>query len=84
MEQIKAPFTDEQVKNLNEFQHCGFHEFTCGGAGHPIDTDNVLIATNNGWHCPNCEYTQDWAHDAMCDGSMAKAMKEFIGTKTHL
>lgn len=28
---IKAPFTDEQVKNLNDFQKSGrYHPFTCG------------------------------------------------------
>lgn len=76
MEKIKAPFTDEQVKNLNEFQACGFHEFTCGSADHTQETCGVLIATTDGWHCPNCDYTQDWAFAEMADSSMAKAMNE--------
>ena len=30
MEEITAPFTEEQVKNLNDFQKSGrFHPFTC-------------------------------------------------------
>ena len=30
MEKINAPFTDEQVKNLNDYQTKGrFHPFTC-------------------------------------------------------
>jgi hypothetical protein len=32
MQQIKAPFTEEQVNNLNLFQqNTRFHPFTCGG-----------------------------------------------------
>lgn len=59
---MKAPFTNEQVKALNEFQNSGmFHPFTCG----KCRAD--LVAHQDGWHCPNpqCDYTQDWAHDFM-------------------
>lgn len=69
--QIKAPFTPEQVKGLNEYQIKGhFHNFTCGNPKHPKGTDNVLIATGAGWTCPNCDFTQDWAWNFMADGSM--------------
>ena len=48
-----------------------FHEFTCGsdlcpGAG---DVPAVLVACEDGWHCPACTYTQDWAHGPVADGS---------------
>ncbi len=65
MEQIKAPFTDEQVKALNEYQDKGrFHPFTCIGqmkeqedengkfkerTRRVCQNDGKLIATNNGW-----------------------------------
>lgn len=76
--QIKSPFTDEQVKALNEYQHSGaFHEFTCGSLIHPMGKDNLLIATNNGWKCPNCDYTQDWAWSAMANGSMISSMADW-------
>ena len=59
MEIIKAPFTEEQVKYLNEYQKSGrFHPFTC-------ECREDLIATVNGWICSKCNYTQDWAHEFM-------------------
>lgn len=60
---IKAPFTEEQVKNLNAYQKRGqFHPFTCCGQG-PADkctrrmmefdgsdeSDGLLKATTDGW-----------------------------------
>lgn len=63
-DQIRAPFTDDQVAALNAFQDSGvFHPFTCGNCR----TD--LIATKDGWKCPDhdCDYKQDWAHAFMAD-----------------
>lgn len=78
MKQIKAPWTDEQVAALNRWQQRGnVHPFTCGASEpHPVgppgsdsfkhrETNRTLIAENDGWHCPTCRYTQDWAWDAM-------------------
>jgi hypothetical protein len=63
---IKAPWTPEQVAALNAYQALGYvHEFTC--PGHDGDGSRVLVATGAGWICPSCDYTQDWAHDAMAD-----------------
>lgn len=60
---IEAPSTDQQVTNLNRWQHAGHvHEFTC-----PND-QTILTAHNDGWHCFSCPYTQTWAHDAMIEG----------------
>lgn len=58
---FSAPWTSEQVENLNRYQKSGvFHEFTCGGCD-----AGALIATQNGWHCTNCNYTQTTAHEFM-------------------
>lgn len=81
MDQIKAPFTDEQVKALNEFQKKGrFHPFTCCSpqeikeckrANDEGDTyeekQGILIATNEGWVCPCGKYKQEWAHKLMIE-----------------
>lgn len=76
--QIFAPFTDEQVEGLNKYQHSGaFHEFNCGGKNHPKDSDKILIATNEGWICPNCNYTQKWAWEGMANGGMVNSMKQW-------
>jgi hypothetical protein len=74
--QIKAPWTDEQVATLNAYQKppSMYHPFTCGSLDHPrieevpfgeFEKGRTLIATNNGWHCPTCPYVQDWAWDFM-------------------
>lgn len=56
---IRAPFTEEQVKNLNEYQNLGIvHEYTCRNEHY---YSRVLIATTQGWICPNCDYKQSWA-----------------------
>lgn len=65
---ITAPWKHDEVDALNRWQRAGFvHEFTCrvhheGLAG---PADRTLVATINGWICPHCSYTQDWAHDFM-------------------
>ena len=60
--EIKAPWTDEQVEGLNAFQHSGvLHEFTCGKRDNHKG-EGLLRATNDGWVCDECDYTQNWAH----------------------
>lgn len=77
---IKAPFTDEQVKNLNDYQESGImHEFTCGNQNHPMGQARCLVATKDGWVCPGCNYTQDWAHDWMADPSIRASVLKIIG-----
>ena len=69
---VRAPFTPDQVASLNGYQASGaFHEFTCGNELCPgtDGQDAALVATEGGWRCPACPYTQDWAHDSMADGS---------------
>lgn len=64
MSRLTAPWTPEQVEALNLWQEAGYvHPFMCPGAsGH---SKGRLIAKTDGWHCPTCSYTQDWAHDFM-------------------
>jgi hypothetical protein len=60
---VETPFTDEQVKALNDYQASGqFHPYTCGNDSR----HRVLVATTKGWHCPDCDYTQKWAHGFSC------------------
>lgn len=68
---MKAPWHDHVVTNLNLQQLNllgGFptHPYTCGNRGdgrHGTEGGDlgVLIATAEGWVCPHCSYTQDWA-----------------------
>lgn len=58
-EQIYAPWCADTVDALNKFQRLGYvHEFTCPGHD---EGDRTLVATRNGWICPNCDYRQEWA-----------------------
>lgn len=59
-----TPWNDDQVRSLNEFQHCPeYHPFTCYNR-------HILVAVREGWRCPECAkageaYTQNWCHDFM-------------------
>lgn len=63
-DKVHAPFTPDQVHALNEYQIDGyFHPFTC-----PNRKDHmpgILVATEAGWVCSTCEYTQDWCLEFM-------------------
>jgi hypothetical protein len=79
MSRVKAPWSAEQVANLNAWQkNRRFHPFTCGGQrndaehnayaeAHPGADRGQLVATEQGWICPvpGCGYTQQWAHSFM-------------------
>ncbi len=61
----KAPFTADQIEAFNRFQQSGqFHPMTCGNRHlHTApDDEGVLVADENGLHCPTCNYRQDWCH----------------------
>lgn len=74
---IAKIWTEDQVRSLNEFQKSGvFHPFTCGGnrtdANH-LDGEGVLVATQEGWVCPYCDYRQTWCYPWMIDWTWKKA-----------
>ena len=61
---VVAPFNAEQVESINGFQKSGaFHPFTCG----ICRAD--LIAREDGLYCEHDDYTQNWVHPHMADGS---------------
>ncbi len=61
---IRAPWTEEQVKELKRYQAAGVvHPYTCGGDS----CRDILVPTTDGWTCPSCDYTQDWAHAMSAD-----------------
>lgn len=64
---LNAPWTQQQVDAINEFQKLGFvHEFTCGE-----HSDVPLHACSSEMYCsvPHCGYSQTWVHDFMADKS---------------
>lgn len=80
---IRAPWSEEQVRNLNEFQEANYvHPFTCARRTEtlhrvrPGRDMGQLIATPDGWICPDCDYTQDWALDSMADGVFLRQTKD--------
>jgi hypothetical protein len=80
-EDVRAPFTPQQVEALTRFQTGGWwHPFTCGRRNDHRHDEGVLVATVEGWVCPaqECHYVQDWAHWFMAD-------EEFIaaGERNH-
>ena len=81
----RAPWSDEQVEALNDYQQAGWmHPFTCGRCRDadtrwPSPDQHLLVATNDGWTCPACDYTQDWAHDFMFHGP-PEALRALLGS----
>jgi hypothetical protein len=64
----QAPFTEDQVKSISEFQESPYwHPFTCGNDS----CDHVTLGiARDGFFCPNCHnWKQDWAHSFMADYS---------------
>lgn len=56
--------TKEELEQLNIQQHSGrFHPYTCGfnrtDINH-LDGEGILLATENGWVCPYCNYKQPY------------------------
>lgn len=86
---VYAPFTDDQVNSLNAYQVAGvMHPFTCGNRSERShvwrDGDGdlgLLMATPAGWTCPQCDYTQDWAHGFMADWSWRSWPRRGAGSR---
>lgn len=67
----RAPWTPEEVQSLNDYQDVKpMHPFTCGGGNTKDvhDHEVILVAQEDGWHCPECDYTQDWCWPWMASG----------------
>lgn len=79
LERLEAPFSAEAVQTLNEYQTATgaastMHPFTCANRGdghHGVEGGDlgVLIATEQGWVCPSCDYIQSWTHAFMANQS---------------
>ena len=67
LEQSNAPWTNDEVDSLNEYQKAGYvHPFTYGDIEEKVD----LIATNEGWVVkPGGPIVQTWAHKFMTNWS---------------
>lgn len=72
---VIAPFTPEEVEGLRSYQGAPwYHPFTCANRGDgkhrrgPRDY-GVLEPSPEGWFCPDCDYTQDWANKYMVLGA---------------
>lgn len=58
IERCTQPWTPEFCERLNDYQAAGeFHPYTCGNDSRHA----LLVATEAGWHCPDCDYRQYWA-----------------------
>jgi hypothetical protein len=70
MDYSYAPWTDEEVKSLNEYQACGYvHPFT--------HCDHPLVATKDGWVCPKCSNSdQKWCHKWMANDAWRESALE--------
>ena len=72
---VFAPWTDFQVKSLNEFQQACYqdgyyHAFTCCNSSHKHN----LWATTAGWYCPFTNtIAQRWAWDWMANYDWIKS-----------
>ena len=68
---LKAPWTEDQVASLAEYQNCGlFHPFTSSDGA-------VLIPTPMGWTVKDFgAIVQDWCHDWMADWSWKKQVEQ--------
>jgi hypothetical protein len=77
---IKAPWTDEQVKNLEEWQDSPLvHPFTWDKDvnGFSLEGHVNLLPTKQGWRVKlKGPVVEDWAWDFMLDGSCLKAIRK--------
>lgn len=66
---VFAPWTDEQVRSLNDYQSSGvFHPFTGRNELAPPGEDDVLVATSEGWISDlDPDYRQGWAWEWMAN-----------------
>jgi hypothetical protein len=68
---VEAPFTEDQINSLNEFQKSRvMHPFTGGNELLPGNEEDILVAKEDGWISLNDpDYHQNWAWSWMADWS---------------
>lgn len=72
---VYAPWTDEQVVNINRYQNVGaFHPFACN-CPHPARNYN-LRAFNDRMYCGVCGFEQLWVFPHMADGSLMQSWED--------
>jgi len=73
-------WTEQQVKNLNDYQTSGvFHPYTCGGNRNGKSCRADLVATKDGWVCPEgCGYTQEWADASTLNFNIEECKHPFL------
>lgn len=72
MTKIEPPWDLATVEALNAYQEAGrMHPFTCPNRGDESHAENEydgeLLATEDGWLCQSCDYSQTWAWEFMAD-----------------
>ena len=77
-------WTEKQTDNLNKYQNCAcFHPYTCGGIKNGRDCRVILVATQDGWVCPDkCGYTQKWAHAMHTETDLTNNVNPIFGYLT--
>lgn len=77
----KAPFTKEEVDNINECQKT-LGLFTCCGHDGCSRSKKynfgLLKASETGLKCYCGKYKQDWVNNEMADGSLWNSMETFL------
>jgi hypothetical protein len=83
MDEIQAPFTDDQIAALTTFQRAaGAAAMRCEGIGHQSDSATpgfqaapILIAVREGWICPDpaCRARTYWAPASLLRAGMTLA-----------
>lgn len=62
----RAPWTQDEADNLNEWQKMGLiNQTLCGDRARHPEYKGLPVATRKGWICPSCGWKQEWAHDFM-------------------
>lgn len=81
---IDAPFTEEQIAKLLEWQESPFvHSYTCRFRGDSPHTEHFgdyggLRPTTEGLLCDDCGHLQTWAHDPS-QFTIPKSLDELFG-----
>jgi len=71
LKKVDAPFTDDQLASLRDFQSCGvMHAYTCPKCG------LELIPTHIGLFCRDHGVVQSWALRFTTDGSWQEQVRQ--------